>query len=282
MYIWVFVQKKYTVLKYNINKYITMENFFVSESFQKEIKSINVWDKLVFCDIDWTIYRNSLFLDLVELLIADGIISKYKATLYKKYKKQWKNREIWYEKFLMFAVIDVFEKLIKSKKLHYSQIVEYTKLIIKNNGKHILTYTLNKLQELKDQWYKIIFISGSPMAMVKSFSKLYNFDVWLWTYLWVDNNWYFNGNRIVLASSESKLQVIDYILNKYRPEHTISFWDTNGDYWMLNITDLWVAINPVDELYKDILNHENISVIIERKDLILEMDAKARQYIKIL
>jgi len=71
-----------------------MEKFLQSNYFLKEIGKINYNNKIVFCDIDGTIYRNSLFLDLLENLIEDGYISQYKVAQYNKYKKKWKNREI--------------------------------------------------------------------------------------------------------------------------------------------------------------------------------------------
>ena len=257
-----------------------MEKFLQSNYFLKEIGKINYNNKIVFCDIDGTIYRNSLFLDLLENLIEDGYISQYKVAQYNKYKKKWKNREIWYEEFLMYAVIDIFEKLIKTKKLHSSTFMKYTKKILKDNWKHILTYTMDTLKNLQNKWYKVVFISGSPLLMVKEFAKMYNFDIWLGTLLDKDKEWYYNWNCTVLASSESKEEIIKTILNEINPTHTISLWDTKWDLWMLLITDIWVAINPAAELYNAVKEEESILVIIERKDLIIELDKKARQYIK--
>lgn len=256
-----------------------MQNLINTRYFKNEISKLSLWDNIVFCDIDWTIYRNSLFLDLLELLIKDWYVSQNKITKYNKYKNAWKNREMSYDDFLMYGVIEIFENLIKSKKFEKSEMIKYSNYIIKNNWKLILTYTMNELKRLQKIWYKIIFISWSPLEIVKLFVKMYDFDLWFWTYLVSDKNGIYTGERDVLASTKNKIFLINYIKQLISPNNVISFWDTNWDYDMIISWDYWVAVNPSKELYSKIKNNENVLVVIERKDLILELKKEDRDYI---
>lgn len=255
--------------------------FTETKIFFDAIKKINKNAKIAYCDIDWTIYRNSLFLDLVDRLIMDWYINNNQINKYNKYKTAWKNRQINYETFLMYAV-EIFETLIKKQKINVNVFKKYAKEIIKSNGKLVFTYTLNKLKELQKEWFTIIFISGSSIEMVQEFTKLYGFDIWLGSLTWVDSDWYLNWERVVIASSQAKLDIINNINYYIQPSYVISFGDTNWDYEMLLNSNYWYAINPTTELYAKIKNNHNISAIIERKDLIIEIPKDARNYIDII
>lgn len=250
-----------------------METFINSFQFQREVANLNYWDKIIYCDIDWTIYRNSLFLDLIDILINDWYVSQNKIQTYNKLKKQWKIRKINYEDFLKYTIVEIFEKILT--KLPYNYIKNVSNTIINSQWWHVFIYTFNKLKELQAQWYKVIFISGSPMLIVQAFARKFNFDVALWTFL--SKNWNWNLKiEYVLANSINKSNIISYINNNINPSHIIAFGDTTWDFWMLEGANLWYAINPTEWLYEKIKLNENIIVIIERKDLILEINKTAR------
>jgi len=255
------------------------DNLKKSQTFKKAMLKLEKWDKVVYCDIDWTIYRDSLFLDVVDFLIKDWFISKTKSQKYQTLKKQWKNREINYEDFLMYTVLEIYEKVLH--KIPYNYLVNIAPKIIKNKGKRVFLYTLNKLRELQSQWYKIIFISGSPLVLVHAFAKKYWFDIWLWSYSSKDNRWNLK-REFVLASNTAKMEVIEYINNLIKPSHIISFGDTTWDFSMLANADIWYAVNPTAWLYSKIKDIENIIVVVERKDLVLEMNSNVRKYINYL
>lgn len=254
-----------------------MNDFIKTNQFNESINKINKNDKIVFCDIDWTIYRNSLFLDLLYVFIEDWIVPKEKIQKLEELKNAWKNRKNTYDDYVRYGVSEIYEKIITQIDRKY--LIKASEKVVENNWSQILTYTLNKLKELQKEGYKIIFISWSPIELVDVFTKKYGFDIWFWTYSKYLENWMFNGEFDILASSKNKILLINYIKSLINPPHVIALWDTNWDYDMLINSDQWYAINPTNELYSKIQNENNINVIIERKDLILELDKNARNNI---
>jgi phosphoserine phosphatase len=85
-----------------------------------------------------------------------------------------------------------------------------------------------------------------------------------------------------MAKSENKKKVVEYILNKFKPKHSVAFWDTTWDLAMLTVVNKWYCINPSKELYDEILLIDNIDVVIERKDLSIVLNKLARSYITTL
>jgi phosphoserine phosphatase len=122
------------------------------------------------------------------------------------------------------------------------------------------------ITKYKESWYKVIVISWSMDEIVLKFVNYMNFDSWIGT---VEFKWkeFLTWKRIVLAKNSTKKLVIDYILKKIKPEHTIWLWDTIGDLWLLRSVNYWIAVNPSRELYHEIKDDSNIKVLIERKDL---------------
>jgi len=263
----------------------------------EKIDSSNIkhWDKIIFCDIDWTIFRDSLYIEIFLWIIE--ILSKYQEvsnilTKYHYSLNKWKNRQWWYDDFLWKTII-LFKKSIKWLPVKFFN--EICEKIIQEKSKRTYVYSLNMLKLYQEKWFKVILISWSPDNIVSWFAKKHNFDLWLWSYyftqaknlslnLWIKDRHtkstqVLTWDNILIATSQSKETIVNYIKKKYNPSYTISLWDTNGDYNMLNMTDIWYAINPSFELYERIKNNNKIQVIIERKDLILELNSEQRQSI---
>ena len=253
-----------------------MKKFLKNKMFIEQLKTLNKWDKIVYCDIDGTIYRDSLFLDIINYFINDGLVDNESIERYNYLKSEWKNRNIGYEEFLMYTITWIFEKVLNKINIDYIYNIWYS--IIEKNSWKVFVYTLEQLKKYQNNWYKIIFISWSPLELVYLFSKEYEFDIALWSLLSTNNQWTLESDY-VLASSQAKIEVVNYINNLYQPSDTIAFWDTSWDYDMLINSSLWYAINPTYELYNKIKDIDNILVIIERKDLILKINKESRKYI---
>ena len=68
--------------------------------------------KVAFFDIDGTVFRSSLFIELIEKLIEEEVFPKEAAGEYAKTYQSWLNREGTYEAYIN-AVIDTFYNHIK-------------------------------------------------------------------------------------------------------------------------------------------------------------------------
>lgn len=255
----------------------------INESHIKRIQQawIKEWDNLVFCDIDWTIYRDSLYLEMFYCMIEDWYVNKNDIDLYKELEYNWKNRQegYKYDTFLWWT-IDIVKKTFNNKKIHIDKLNEYANRILEKNINKTIIFTIKTLNELKNNWWKIILISGSPQKIVDIFANYLDFHVAIGTINHINEEWFLLETNDLMARSIAKQNIINYIKTNYNIWNTIALWDTNWDYNMLLDSNLWYAINPTFELYNQVKGLENVVVIIERKDLILELDINARDYIK--
>lgn len=258
--------------------------------YQEVIDSSNlkIWDKMIFCDIDGTIFRDSLYIEIYLWLIYNGMSSPvaYKRELAKNSLKiheealsKWKNREWGYDQYL-HVILNSFTDL--ANWLHEANFNAICEAIVKEKSKRTYVFPMELLKKKQSEWYKIILISWSPDHVVRNFAYEHWFDIWMWSYYFTDTEWYLTWEKALLAISKSKESLVNYILEKYAPSHTISLWDTNWDYRMLMMTDNGIAMNPSYELYSKIVELENIEVVVERKDLVLRLNSSQRKYVEFL
>ncbi|MBI3631583.1 MAG: hypothetical protein HY219_01820 [Candidatus Staskawiczbacteria bacterium] len=86
--------------------------------------------KVAIFDIDGTIFRSSLLIEVVEALVEDNIFPLRVKDIYIESYKNWSNRKDSYEKYIM-AVVKSFEKNIKG--VAHSQAVKKEKLTLKDS-----------------------------------------------------------------------------------------------------------------------------------------------------
>ena len=245
--------------------------------------NIRKWDNIVFCDIDWTIFRDSLYIEIFTELLKEREWRWYDVSIYEnayyEYFNAWKDRAITYDEYLK-VVINCFTDVSREFPLNIFDEICDKVLLEKSNRTYV--YPIHMLYRLQESWYKIILISWSPENVVSDFAKKHWFDVWLWSHYFTNEKngeYVLTGDKIQLAFADSKDELVSYIMKEYTPENTIAFWDTNWDVKMLKKVNQWYAINPSCELYKKIKDEKTIDVIIERKDLVLVLKSDDRKYI---
>lgn len=231
-------------------------------------------NKIVLCDFDGTLYRNSLFLDILYKIfdnISDNQENKNRFLKFLERKNEWKQRKIDYDEFLNEAII-IYEEVLK--QISYDKFKEIVAEISDNFSNNLYTFTYNKLNELKKNWYIIIFVSWSPLEIVEKVVEKLWFDCSIWTVI-SQKEWIINWREeILMARDTDKEKFVKYLKNNVKHEILISFWDTGWDRIMLKNSDSWYAINPNYSLFKFIIENKlkHIKIIIERKNLILELD----------
>ncbi|KKT08939.1 MAG: Phosphoserine phosphatase, partial [Candidatus Nomurabacteria bacterium GW2011_GWB1_43_20] len=83
--------------------------------------------KVAIFDIDGTIFRSSLLIELVEVLIEMGIFPVSARADYEKEKVRWLDRKGDYEAYIM-AVVAVFMKNIKG--VPYSEFMRASEFVV--------------------------------------------------------------------------------------------------------------------------------------------------------
>ena len=136
-------------------------------------KNIASQKPVAFFDIDGTIFRSSLLIELVNKLVELEIFSGDAKDIYEQSHLAWQNREGSYEEYID-DVVKAFLKEIKG--VHYGTFADTAREVVAVQRKRVYRYTRDLIQELKKNNYEIVAISQSPKTALDEFCKQYGFD----------------------------------------------------------------------------------------------------------
>lgn len=236
-----------------------------------------------FFDVDGTIFRDSLLVEHFKLMIDYQLLSyeDWTSSIQEKFDN-WSNRIGDYDEY----IDEISNKYAKVLKNINPEDVEYiAKRIIKLKGDKVYRYTRAMVEYHKKMNHKLIIISGSPTFLVEKMAKKLGVDIYEATTYILDNNKY-TGDVIPMWDSISKQEAIEKLAEKYNLDldKSYAYGDTTGDYSMLCMVGNPVAMNPAKRLLNRIENNDvllkKIKVIVERKDVIYELNSTNLQYLK--
>ncbi len=220
-------------------------------------------------DADGTFYRGSLLADLVVALIIAGIFPKEALYEYEKQEAAWRDREGAHNDYIM-AVVHVFMKYIQGKD--YFEILEVCKDVVEQYKKRTYVYTKKRIEELKNDGYKLIMISHSPKMIVDIFAKEHGFDKSYGIYYETDKDKKFTGKTMHQDLIMDKGKIIDRILADTKLNVGIkgsyAFGDTTGDISMFEKVEHPVLFNPNQDLIDYAKHKSGWQIVVERKDVI--------------
>jgi HAD superfamily hydrolase (TIGR01490 family) len=227
-------------------------------------------------DIDGTLFRSSLLIELVNTLVTRGTYPTKAVEEIEKDYQAWLNRRGDYNAYLQ-RVVDVHIKYQKGKKK--SDIDAAMQLAIANHKDKVYRYTRNLLKELKDEGYYLIAISGSPEYMVKSFATYFGFDASFGRVYELKNGTYtgrlFNGKTYQDGDfKQNKAAILQEFLNKENilmdAKNSIAVGDTEGDISLFELVGRPIAFNPSSALAR-MAQERSWDIIVERKDTIYDI-----------
>ncbi len=217
-------------------------------------------------DVDGTIFRSSLVIELVEALIEEGVFPARVQKQYEKDYRAWFEREGGYEEYIT-ALVKTFMKHIKG--VHYGTFSDISKKVVERHQKHVYRYTRDLVEELKKNGYFMLAISQSPKTVVEAFCKNLGFDkVYgriyeigpqnLFTGTIVDEHLIMNKATIVRRAFEKEKLSLD---------GSVGVGDTEGDIPFLELVERPICFNPNNNLYKH-AKRMGWEIVVERKDVI--------------
>lgn len=230
-----------------------------------------------FFDIDGTFYRDSLLIEHFKRLIKYEIISpSVWHDQVKRTFQNWDKRQGNYDEYLLDVSMVYKEHLtgISSEEIEF-----IAKQVIRTKADRVYRYTRQQIEWHLENGHKVIFISGSPDFLVSKMAEKYNATDFAGSVYEIDEAHFFNGSIIPMWDSKSKQKTITEMVEKHNIDllESYAYGDTNGDFTMLKNVGRPVAINPAKELlnaiYKDEQLKARTKIVIERKDVIYEMDA---------
>lgn len=225
--------------------------------------------KVAIFDIDGTIFRSSLLIELVEALITEGIFPKVARDVYIKEYMHWLDREDSYEKYID-AVVASFMKYIKG--VSYEDFSRIGKEIVAEKQKRVYRYTRDLIKKLREDGYFLLAISQSPKGILDEFCKRLGFDKIYGRFYELGPEDLFTGNVVDLHLIGNKANIVKRALEK---EHltltdSIGVGDTEGDISFLEMVEHPICFNPNLELYK-YAKINKWKVVVERKDVVYEI-----------
>ena len=222
--------------------------------------------KLAVFDIDGTIFRSSLIIELSHELVLRKIFPQTAKKEIEKEYLAWVNRKGTYEAYIN-KVVKIYIKHIKGQR--YTQVKRIAEKVIAYQKDRVYRYTRDLIQQLKKQKYLLAAISGSPSYIVEAYAKKIGFNLFFGTEMEVKAG-KFTGKVKNLDSAFYKASIVRTIVKKYPSinlKNSVAVGDTESDIKMLSLVGKPMAFNPNFELAR-IAKAKKWSMIVERKNVV--------------
>ncbi len=222
--------------------------------------------KVAIFDIDGTIFRSSLLIEITEALIREGIFSKKARGIYTKAYENWSDRKDSYKKYIG-AVVDAFEQSIKG--VRYNDFVKVVKNVMVSQQNHVYRYTRELVKDLKKKKYYLLAISNSPKAVVDEFCKKWGFDKAYGRVYELDRSGKFTGKILYENLITDKAKILERAIGKENLTLTdsVGVGDSESDIAFLKLVEKPICFNPNSKLYHH-AKSVKWKIIVERKDVI--------------
>lgn len=228
--------------------------------------------KVAIFDIDGTIFRSSLLIELVEVLIELELFPTSVRDDYEGEKVKWLERKGDYEAYIM-AVVKVFMRNIKG--MPYKGLLQASELVVARYRHRTYKYTEELIKELKRDGYYLLAISQSPKTTLDFFCNEVGFDKTYgriyetgptdcFTGAVVDEHLIANKANIVRRACEKEGLTL---------EGSVGVGDTEGDISFLELVERPICFNPNLKLYQH-ANRVGWEAVVERKDVIYRLNKK--------
>jgi HAD superfamily hydrolase (TIGR01490 family) len=225
---------------------------------------------VAFFDIDGTIFRSSLLIELVEQLVAEGIFPPEAQDEYEVPYRAWRNREGHYDAYIA-AIIKTF--LTHIKGVHYGTFADVGRQVVAMKSKRVYRFTRDLLSELKERGYTLIAISQSPKTILDEFCEQYGFDKVYGRIYEIGPQDQFTGTVTEEHLIQNKATIAKRVFERH-PELTkvgsVAVGDTDGDISLLELVDRPICFNPNQTLYTH-AKRNGWEVVGERKDVIYKL-----------
>ena len=222
-----------------------------------------------FFDIDGTVFRSSLLIELVETLVTENIFPLAAKVHYEEQYRKWLEREGTYEEYIG-AVVESYMTHIKG--VYYGDLADIGRTVVKRQSKHVYRYTRDLIKELRLENYFIVAISQSPKTILDEFCAKYGFDKVYGRMYEIGPRDRFTGEMIDVHLIENKANIVKRVVEKegVTLKGSIAVGDTEGDISLLESVERPICFNPNMKLYKH-ANRCEWPIVVERKDVIYEL-----------
>jgi len=220
-------------------------------------------------DVDGTIFRSSLLIQVVEAMIDSGDFPEEARNEFEREHQLWLDREGDYETYIN-AVIMTFRKHLKG--MPYQRLVDAAEKIVEKQWKHTYRYTRDLLQNLKERGYFLLAVSHSPKTVLDKFCPRLGFDKTYGIFYEIGPTEAFTGTVVDEHLIYNKANILKRAVEKENLTlaHSVGVGDTESDIPFLELVAKPICFNPNKKLYRYAKMHD-WNVVVERKDVIYEL-----------
>ncbi len=238
------------------------------EGEMKKEKNVKKRKVAVF-DIDGTVFRSSLVIELTEALIAAGVFTEEVHKIYSREYKHWLERKGSYEKYIK-AVVEAFDAHIKGvSEKDFLPVVEK---VISFHKDRVYRYTRDLVKDLKKKNYYLLAISHSPMYVVGRFGKQMGFNKVYGHLLELGADGRFTGKMLYHDLILDKAKILKRAVEKENLtlKGSVGVGDTESDISFLKMVEKPICFNPNSALYRE-ARKNGWQIVAERKDVIYKL-----------
>lgn len=225
--------------------------------------------KVAIFDIDGTIFRSSLLIELVEVMIENKLFDFSARKEYEKEENEWLDRKGDYESYIN-AMVKVFVKNIRG--IFYEDFDQASKIVIERYKNRTYRYTCDLILNLKKKGYFILAISQSPKGILDGFCEKLGFDKVYGRFYETDSSGRLTGNVLSEELIKDKANIVKRAVEKENLtlEGSVGVGDTEGDISFLEMVAKPICFNPNFKLYLH-GKKKGWRIVVERKDVVYEL-----------
>jgi len=222
---------------------------------------------VAFFDIDGTLFRSSLLIELVDELIVAGLFPAEVVDEYATEHAAWLARTGTYDAYIS-AVIQTFMQHIVG--ISYGDFAAIGHRVVMEKGSRVYRFTRDYIKQLKRDGYTVIAISQSPKIILDDFCEDFGFDKVYGRMYEVDDNDCFTGSVMDEHLIQDKANIVARVYDRHSEltsEGSIAVGDTDGDIPLLANVAQPICFNPNQSLYER-AKAKGWPVVVERKDVV--------------
>ena len=220
-------------------------------------------------DVDGTIFRSSLFIELVEMMVDEEVLPKSIRKAYEDKFEDWRNREGGYQEYIE-AMVSAFNSNLKG--IYYGDFADISKKVVAKQWKHTYRYTRDLIKKLKKDGYFLLAISHSPKTILDEFCPQLGFDKAYGMIYEIGPEERFTGEITDRHLILNKANIVKRAVEKegLTLEESVGVGDTESDISFLEMVERAICFNPNSQLHRHAKLQE-WKVVVERKDVIYEL-----------
>lgn len=225
-------------------------------------------NKIAVFDIDNTLFRETLIVELMKSLIYHKIFpQKAKKEVEAEYFA-WINKKGTYQRYID-KVLKVYQKYLKGCRqkdiiwVARHDVIPYFK-------DRVYLYTRALVKKLRKS-HLLISISGSPQEAVTEYNRYLKFDQAFGSLFEVSKKGKYTG-KILLDAGKTKARILKEFIkqNNLSLKGSFGVGDSSVDIGFLKLVEHPIVFNPSISLYK-LAKKKKWPIIVEKKDTIYQI-----------